>query len=152
MGGDRHQAEGGEDDADIAGEVVVVRGDAGELRVGGLAEDSGQHEHGRQGEAEQADQDAGLASHQAQFECGEAHHGADAAQPRGRSGGLGVGVDVDGGHGVVSWVWVRWTKQSSSEGREMLRSRAGRPRATRCAPTWASSGPAPVTLTWGPWR
>ena len=44
---ERDQAERGEHDADVADDVVVVRGDAAELGIGRRAEDPGEHQHGR---------------------------------------------------------------------------------------------------------
>ena len=59
---------------------------------------------------------------------------------------MGTGVVIirkpPGGCDCVRPFVVRVTKQSSSVGRWTRRSRAGRPTATRCAPTWASTGPA----------
>ena len=88
----RDQAEGGEHHADVAGEVVVVRRHAAELRVGHLAEDAGEHEHGGQREADQADGHHRLAGHQPEVHGGE---------PEGRGHHTGVGSgrgQGDGGH------------------------------------------------------
>ena len=63
--GERDQAEGADDHADVAGEVVVVRSHAAELGIGHLAEHAGEHEDGDQREAEQADHHHRLAEHAA---------------------------------------------------------------------------------------
>ena len=100
MGGDVHrdrdQAERGEDDPDVPGDVVVVGGDPTEVRVRGLPEHAGEDEHGDQWERDQADGDHRLADHQAQLESGEAEHGAD-------RGAVATAVGRTGGGGPRRW-------------------------------------------------
>ena len=115
LGGDVHrerdEAEGREHHADVAGEVVVVRCDAAELGVGRLAEHPGQHEHGDQREADEADGDHRLAGQQAQLRAGEAQGGRESTGAPAGCGGDGGG---DGGHAVPPG--VRATKRSSRDG------------------------------------
>jgi hypothetical protein len=100
MGGQVHRdgddAQGGQDHADVAGQVVVARGHAAEVGVGSLAEHPGHHEHGDEGKGDQVDGDHGLAQEQAQLHAGEAENGPEPSGRR-RSRDVEVGVGEDDG-------------------------------------------------------
>ena len=70
MAGSVIEPERGEDDADVADDVVLARHDAAELGIGRRAEHAGEHQHGHRREADQADEHAGLATQQPQLACG----------------------------------------------------------------------------------
>ena len=74
---DGDQSERGEDDTDVADDVVGVGGDIAEVGIDVVTEHAGKDEHGHEWEGQRADDHRWLAHHQTQVGDRESGHGAD---------------------------------------------------------------------------